>query len=55
MRVFVLLGGFDYEGESLLGVFDSREKAEAAELKAEGFDYLEVRECNLNELVGDED
>lgn len=30
MEVYVLLGGIDYEGESLLGVYHTRSDAEAA-------------------------
>lgn len=46
MSVFVLLGRIDYEGCMLLGVFSSRERAEAAfeDRLAGGYDGLEVVE-----------
>ena len=49
MEVFVLLGGIDYEGHSLLGVYSSREAAEAARdvYDAEarfGYDWYDVVE-----------
>lgn len=45
MLVYALLGGYDYEGQSLLGVYASREDAVAAlevfraEAGGYGYDY----------------
>lgn len=53
MVVFVLMGGWDYEGESLLGVFESQAEAEAAQFRVKTeYDYFEVRRCPVGALVG---
>lgn len=46
MTVFVLLGRIDYEGHTLLGVFSSRELAEAHldDYRAQGYDEREIVE-----------
>lgn len=56
MKVYVALGIYPYEGNALIGVFTSPEKAfEAVEatrgngLKVKG-DYQEVYEIDLNDL-----
>ena len=47
MQVFCLMGGFEYEGQTLLGVYSSEEAARAARLELPEGDYdfyaLEVR------------
>ena len=48
-KVFVLLGGIDYEGYQLLGVFSSYKKAEANQTG--GYDSYDIRHWNIN---GDE-
>jgi hypothetical protein len=46
MTVYVLLGEMDYEGHTLLGVYASREEAEAAfEAHEEG------RSCTFDRMV----
>lgn len=45
-KVFVLLGGYDYEGYDVLGVYLTRKKAEAN--KGGGFDNYKIVEWNIN-------
>ena len=53
MSVFVLLGRIDYEGHTLLGVFSSRELAEAHvdDYRAQGYDEHEIVERVVDEGV----
>lgn len=46
MEVFVLMGRIDYEGHTLLGVFSSRELAEAHQddYRAQGYDEHQIVE-----------
>lgn len=52
MKVYALLGTFDYEGSCLLGVYTSMEKAEAA-LVIEKENELQFDEYIINEYVID--
>jgi hypothetical protein len=55
MQLFTLLGSYDYEGDTLLGVFSTREKAEKAKEvfsnhKGFFFDRYYIEESVLDEL-----
>lgn len=46
-KVYILLGGWDYEGESILYVFDSMKKAEEQKKKEElkkEYDNYDIQE-----------
>ena len=51
MQVYVVIGGFDYEGESFdsLKMFDCKSAAEAYKnhLEVEGYDYVLMREQDV--------
>ena len=50
--IFMVLGGIEYEGSKVLGVYSTREAAEAFAAEAEKnefvrFDYIEVEEWKV--------
>lgn len=51
MKIFMALVYVNY-ALKLIGVYDSREKAEAA-IKREGYEDAEIREVPLNETIDD--
>lgn len=54
MKVFVLLGQFDYEGYYLLGVYSSRKLAVSAKVSVQGrFDSYLVEEREVDGLADD--
>lgn len=47
-KYFVLQGGYDYEGSSFLGLFDTKEKALAAiQLEDSHYDHFDIYQTNL--------
>ena len=52
MKLWVLIGGWDYEGyDKPAGVFSSKEAAESAKASAyKGYDDLDIFEYNLDEV-----
>lgn len=51
MTVFVLCGGWDYEGQEVLGVYSSLEEAQVAGRAISGYDFAEVAEVQLGAPV----
>ena len=52
MKLYALLGGVEFEGETLLGIYDSKENAESArdsyKESSDDFDYYKIEERELN-------
>ena len=50
MTVFVMMGGIQYEGYTLLGVFSSREQAEAYQddYRAVSYDWIDIVEREID-------
>ena len=50
MTVFILIGGIDYEGHTLLGVFSSREQAEAYrdDYRVVSYDWIDIVEREID-------
>jgi hypothetical protein len=54
MVVYALLGGYDYEGQSLLGLYASRELAVAAyESSGFSYDYAVLERREVGSPAGD--
>lgn len=53
MSVFVLMGGIDYEGHTLLGVFSSREQAEMYrdDYRVVSYDWIDIVEREIDSGV----
>lgn len=59
MQLYAVLGGWDYEGFEIVGIYDSQEKAEAAIQKVKDkqtgyvcvYDYIEIRLFELNSIL----
>lgn len=47
MTVFVLCGGWDYEGQDVLGAYASLAEAQAVGRALSGYDYVEVCEVQI--------
>ena len=48
MKVWVAKGGLDYEGSTILGVYDSKDKAYAeTEKQEDSFDYTDVQDYEV--------
>ncbi|AUR91256.1 hypothetical protein NVP1158O_29 [Vibrio phage 1.158.O._10N.261.45.E12] len=48
--VYVLLGGYDYEGEEVLGIYSTKEIAEdSAEVKKKGYDWISIEEYEIDQ------
>lgn len=52
MKVYALIGGWDYEGYSEPdGIFSTKELAEEAKKKVyQGYDFLEIHEFELDQF-----
>lgn len=50
MRVYALMGDYEFEGESLLGIYSTLEKACAAkkDWEDDDFDFLDVDEWEVD-------
>lgn len=58
MNVYVLLGEVQYEGQTLLGVYTTRDTAETAAIKYNGegeytYDEYTIHEVALDSLAGE--
>lgn len=54
MNLFIVVGGWNYEGEEVIGVYDSEsvanEVADAA-YAAGGYEYVDIRLAFLNQKI----
>ena len=51
MTVYVVIGGWDYEGFNNLGVFDNEKDAQAfanESYDSENYDYVDIEEHEIN-------
>ena len=52
MKLYVAIAGWDYEGYDIIGVFDSKEKAQVGidlvKLEGRYVDYYDILEYELN-------
>ena len=57
MKLYVLIGGWDYEGyDNPVGVYSAKEKAESAKgIAYKHYDSIDVLEYELDASTGDEE
>ncbi len=51
MKVYVVVGNYDYEPSTILGVFDSKKLAIAFADSIDNFDFLSMEELTLNNTI----
>lgn len=51
MKLYVVEGGWNYEGNEVIGVYDNKDVAEKVCNEVEGYEWVDVKEVILNEKV----
>lgn len=51
MKIYIVIGNYDYEPSEVLGVFDSKELATTFKDSRNDFDFISIEEFHLNNII----